>query len=399
LAGNLTLPDVERIQHLLENAIKISPEFSDAMAQLAVVLAGKIGGFDDPDEISDYENAKIFVARSLSLSPNNAVAITAKGMLAALNRRCNDAIPTFQRALEIDPSNILAHKGLAGCALQLGQVRDMIDQVNLIRRLDPAGARDANRQHQLGMGYLMLGQAHEAVGWLNRAGAAIVDTPTTKTDLSWHEWRYLYLIAATWLDGDKAMASNLYKEYNKIWPRRSVWQMSSYDTHALSELPGYKKYCSALAASGMPVFNDEQTDLNVAAVSHPVQGSDMDPTPISISGARTITAKQLHELLAKNDPPTVIDLGRGASVVPGSKWVWSDNLWSDESATKAKILEVARKSSTRPVVIMSTGAFGWTSYNEVLELVLNGVQNVLWFRGGEEAWTAAGYPADDRRTP
>jgi rhodanese-related sulfurtransferase len=46
---------------------------------------------------------------------------------------------------------------------------------------------------------------------------------------------------------------------------------------------------------------------------------------------------------------------------------------------------------------MSDGVYGWRSYNAVLQLQAAGVPNLVWYRGGEEAWAKAGLPAFDAR--
>jgi rhodanese-related sulfurtransferase len=51
------------------------------------------------------------------------------------------------------------------------------------------------------------------------------------------------------------------------------------------------------------------------------------------------------------------------------------------------------------VVVMGQGPFDWTSANCARALAAAGVEGVAWFRGGEEAWAAAGMPAEDRRSP
>jgi rhodanese-related sulfurtransferase len=43
--------------------------------------------------------------------------------------------------------------------------------------------------------------------------------------------------------------------------------------------------------------------------------------------------------------------------------------------------------------------FDWNPYNATLAVLALGYRNVLWYRGGEEAWVAAGLKADDRRDP
>ncbi|HTZ69452.1 MAG TPA: hypothetical protein VMB71_02280 [Acetobacteraceae bacterium] len=46
---------------------------------------------------------------------------------------------------------------------------------------------------------------------------------------------------------------------------------------------------------------------------------------------------------------------------------------------------------------MDTFCTGPDGYNTALRLRAGGVKNLYWYRGGEEAWAAAGLPAEDRR--
>jgi TolB-like protein/DNA-binding winged helix-turn-helix (wHTH) protein/rhodanese-related sulfurtransferase len=399
LTENVTLPKVVEAQSLLENAIRLAPNFSDALAQLGTVLLGKIGGFDDPSETQDYTRAQSAIRQALLIEPSNPIALTADGMLAAINRHCDLAVATFQKALNVDASQVLARKGIASCAQKLGDMTRMIEVVKEIRRRDPSSSRDAIRQHQIGMGYLMLGRPHDAVQWLTSAGVGLVETPGAETALGWQEWRRIYLIAATWLDGKKTEATQLYVEYERLWPRRSVWQVGSYDTHALASLPGNRAYLAALASAGMPYYNDEKSDFGVKPRLEPFIGSDLDPTPTSIARAKVVTARELHDLIQSVPSTVLIDFGRGAGAIPNAILVWANNLWDDDSSVNARIAQATKSDLDRTVVVMGNGPFGWSSYNAALDLVAKGFKNVLWFRGGEEAWVAAGYPAEDRRSP
>jgi rhodanese-related sulfurtransferase len=42
---------------------------------------------------------------------------------------------------------------------------------------------------------------------------------------------------------------------------------------------------------------------------------------------------------------------------------------------------------------------GVQSYNMALHVIALGYRTVYWYRGGEEAWAAAGLPAEDRGLP
>ena len=45
-----------------------------------------------------------------------------------------------------------------------------------------------------------------------------------------------------------------------------------------------------------------------------------------------------------------------------------------------------------PVVVYCQSTHCWMSYNAALRAINMGYSNVLWYRGGIEAWQAAGLP-------
>jgi hypothetical protein len=278
-------------------------------------------------------------------------------------------------------------------------MRDMIGEISDILRIDPSSPATASRQHNIGMGYLMLGQPQQAIDWFNRAGAALADANGFETTLGWQEWRWIYLIAATELTGDKAGASALYAEYVKHWPRRTVWQLASYDTHALSLLPGNAAYLEALRTAGMPAFVDENQDFGVAPASQPQSGSDFDPTPLAVPGATRIDTPGLHALLSNAPKPVIVDIGHGVAVPPGATWVWAHGLQGDLGNAMTDSGAAGDAMQGRPLVIMGDGPLGWQGYNAALYLVAKHFPRVLWYRGGEQSWAAAHYPSVDRRSP
>jgi TolB-like protein len=252
-----SLAGLAAAQALLEQAITVGPDFSDAQAQLALVLLRKINGYDDPDEWRDHARAAAMIARALAVAPRNPLAITARGELAREDARCDTARPSFSLALSLDPDQTQARVGLAECDHDLGRMQDMIDDLKQVIRIDPAAPNIAPRQNRIGLGYLMLGNLAEATAWFERARAAIADPAAAPASLSWQEWNRLYLIAAAWESGDHARATSLYTDYARQSPHRTVWQLGAYDTHAMAVLPGRVTFFKALAAAGMPLYADD----------------------------------------------------------------------------------------------------------------------------------------------
>ena len=121
------------------------------------------------------------------------------------------------------------------------------------------------------------------------------------------------------------------------------------------------------------------------------------PTPREIPGARTIRTEQLKQSLASQPQPLLFDvLGGEAHVsLPGA--IWLPGAGRGESFTDSIQLQLSRAleattkgDRTRPLVFFCQGPQCWLSYNAALRAVALGYQSVYWYRGGIEAWLAAG---------
>jgi hypothetical protein len=320
-------------------------------------------------------------------------------MLAFEDGHCEQAEPNFRLSISLDPTDVRAWNGLAHCSHEMAQMQDMIDEFQHMLRIDPVSPGNPRRLYGIGAGYLMLGKPAEAIEWFNKAGAGLADDKTSDTPLGWQEWRRVYMIAATNLLGDIKRASALYDEYKKRFPHRTVWQLSTYGTHALSLLKGHMAYLNALCAAGMPMFADENVDFGVAPTLTQPSANDFDPTPLIVPGARRIATNELHARLSADVRPIVIDVGLGAAVIPGAVWVWTKGLQGDVDHSLAEATAGRQTLLSGAIVVMGDGPFGWRSYNAAIHLVGKGFSNVLWYRGGEQSWVAAGFPASDRRSP
>ena len=384
-------------QDLLEKAVAAAPDYGDALSELGLVLLRKTGDFDDPNEASDFAEAKTIVDRATTVAPENPLAITANGMRPWAEERCRQGVASFQLALSFDPNDMEAHNGLARCERSLGNMTAMISELLATMRVDPLSPSNARREHLIGMGYLMLSKPREAMQWLVRAGSSIGHVDHEEPSLGWENWRHLYLIAATELIGNTAEASELYKTFRDAWPNRTVFQLAAYDDQALSRLPGHDDYLRALLAAGMPLYVSEEKDFGVTPTSTPQMGSDYDPTPIEIPGARRITTAIVSSLMSRSRKPMILDFSPGSHVIPGAISIQYKETEDDLRRTIESLAGDQAISKDDEIITMSLGPFGWESYNAALRLVAFGFLHVAWYRGGEEAWVAAGHSTEDRR--
>ena len=63
----------------------------------------------------------------------------------------------------------------------------------------------------------------------------------------------------------------------------------------------------------------------------------------------------------------------------------------------AEVLKRSPPDAHRPVVVSGDGVYGNGSYSLAKRLVALGYSNVMWYRAGDEAWSAANLEADDNR--
>ena len=120
------------------------------------------------------------------------------------------------------------------------------------------------------------------------------------------------------------------------------------------------------------------------------------PTPDEIPGARVIKTEELRELLEQNPRPFLIDVlsGRAHPTLPGSIWLHNGGLGDFNAAEEKRFLDtvalLAGHDTSRQLVFFCSGARCWLSYNAALRAARAGYSNVYWYRGGIEAWRAAG---------
>jgi tetratricopeptide (TPR) repeat protein len=266
--------------------------------------------------------------------------------------------------------------------------------------IDPEDPENRVRYNQLGLVELVRGKSEDAIEWFEKATAGDPDPVAPDESLSRREWNEIGLIAAYSTTGRLQQARARYEKYVRLWPHRTVWRLASYFTKAESVQPGLKAALDGLKAAGMPEFADERLDEGVAASPMPRTAGDFELTANAVPGARTVTTSALIKLTHGDPSPIILDVGCGAGVPDGASWIVA-TFPSDEGRKllRSEIARSAGESASRPIVVMGSSVYDWNAYNATLAVISLGYRNVSWYRGGEEAWAAAGLKAHDRRDP
>ena len=394
-----TLAEYQSAQALLAQAVAQQPGFGDALAELGWLLAAKMTEVDDPLIEADHAEAKSVIARALQASPNNPLALAAQGRLYSIDGRYTEAVACAKKALALEPNSADAQLVLAYAEYYEGHLDAAVAPLQATLRLNPEGPSSKLRYMRLGFIRLLQGQEAEAIELLQKASAGDTDPEPGAGAFGREEKTRLLLIAANELNGDETTARGLYAAYNKAWLNRTVWRIGALSPKSVTALPYFSRFLDALRKAGMPQYTDEHVDAHVDPSFVPLQGDIFAATPLNVPGARTIDTAGMQALVRGITPKLIIDVGTGSAAIDGA--VWQDTV--DKPAGDNHFLDDASRPFATvhplaPIVVMGDGAYDVTSYNAALHLAAAGHRNVLWYRGGEEAWARLGLPSTYRRS-
>jgi rhodanese-related sulfurtransferase len=142
----------------------------------------------------------------------------------------------------------------------------------------------------------------------------------------------------------------------------------------------------------------ERQDMGVPATAQLKSGGLHGPTPNQLPGGRLVTTPELVQLLQNPAQGTLVFdvlggqqmLPNAIPVVPASQGGSFDDNVQREFGQYLQQVTQGRKD--RPMVFYCQSSQCWMSYNAALRATRLGYTNVLWYRGGIEAWQQAGGP-------
>ena len=152
------------------------------------------------------------------------------------------------------------------------------------------------------------------------------------------------------------------------------------------------------AAGGQdPLTAWERADMGVQPPRGLHPGQFHGPTPNTIPGGQVITTRGLYALYQQNLPVHVFDVLGGQQMLPKAIPAgFAANPGSFEDQTQQQLAGMLRQvtggANDHPLVFYCQGPQCWMSYNAAVRAIALGHRNVLWYRGGLEAWAQAGLP-------
>lgn len=155
----------------------------------------------------------------------------------------------------------------------------------------------------------------------------------------------------------------------------------------------------AMVVPGAKYFADEEFSMPFAKEAVIRSERYRDGTPKSASGIQTIGTQDVAKLLQGNSQALVISVVYDSLLIPGSQVLYGGGLAFAEAEKEAQLksqfealLWAMGASPGRPLVFYSQGRNDWYSLNAALRARNAGYSQVMWYRGGLEAWQAASLP-------
>lgn len=160
------------------------------------------------------------------------------------------------------------------------------------------------------------------------------------------------------------------------------------------------------ADSQAQAFADEDRDWGVAPSTALRRAPYTAPTPLGVPGGRVLRTAELKSLLAGAARPLLVDVasGEGHVTLAGALW-WpgigrgANFVDAIQGELAARLERATAADRAKPLVFFCVSSQCWLSYNASLRAVALGYSRVLWYRGGVDAWRAAGLPLERVREP
>ncbi len=231
--SQVTEQDGKIAQELLQQAIAIDPDYSQALGLLGATyaVAAHMGWADPRVVVPLAERAALAAVR---LDGEDPWAHLALGGVHLILRRFDDSIAALELALNLNPSFSHAQNAYASALAFSGRWREAIDAVNRAVRLSPHDPFVAFNHGSAALGHYLGGNYEEAI---RLSQAAIRLRPGYGS-------AYRLLVAAAGIAGQTDLAAAALKELRRVQPNASLEWIRTHvplknDTDRIHYLEGF----------------------------------------------------------------------------------------------------------------------------------------------------------------
>ncbi len=146
----------------------------------------------------------------------------------------------------------------------------------------------------------------------------------------------------------------------------------------------------------------ERQDFGVPPTKQLHAGPMHGPTPTSLPGGQIITTKGLVALVQGRQAPFIVfDVLGQQDMLPNAvpaAWLAQAGSFNDAVQQQANQLFAQHTQGRKDTALIfyCLSRECWMSYNAALRAIHAGYKNVLWYRGGLDAWNFAGLPTQQQ---
>ncbi len=392
LAQPATRTRLRTARALLERAVQRDPNSYLAITALVATIISNETDLGDGVTEHDLRDAEHLVSKAEAIAPTAFIVLQERGYLLRLEQRWPEAEAAFERVLSLYPHAYFAIFQLGVCRLYTGHAAEALPLLE-----DAAGTSAGrgdlfSRYYRLGEAFLFTGRYADAVPWFRKAEIADPGRPANSRVLP-----YLLAASALALDGHADAARAEMAKATAMFP----YARASAFGHMINEGDAYTAQVDRVR-QGM-ILAGLQPRVAEDAPAAPTQPADLPPqttglTPNQVPGGHVIDTPALIGLAA-GTTLVVLDGSFGRQSVPGAislPWMSRGGTVTDDMQPEfgRLLARLTGGDKTRPVVTLGMNAYQWPGYNLARRAVALGYSNVFWYRGGRDAWAAAGQPLE-----
>ncbi len=159
--------DTGAAQDLLEESVRRDAALDEAWALLARTYLQ--GARFSPTQSQDLERAGQAAEHAIALAPDSALAHGVKAWVLYNQKRMNQSLAAFDRALELNPNEPWLLSGRGASLVMLGRPEEALGPIERAIRLSPRDPLVPQWQMFHGVADLHLGHVDRAVEWLVRS--------------------------------------------------------------------------------------------------------------------------------------------------------------------------------------------------------------------------------------
>jgi tetratricopeptide (TPR) repeat protein len=328
------------------------------------------------------------------LAPEERLVMGVRVTLLMMQGRCSEVVAAAQRASEAHPDLSGPHLALGICRMHGGEAVEAIPAFEQSIRVNPRNPAVFIRYQVMGYALLLLGRYAEAVSWLQKALAAHPgDSAPNRGNI------HAAIAAAQALGGAAEEAHWSAAEAARLWPTltaRSYYPFKVANPVAAAQIARMR---DGLRLAGIRDYVDEDADQDVPAddAIHSIYDA---PTPLHAPGVQTIRTPDLPALLQQRRSLLLDASNPWGQSIPGAivlGGVGVGGSITDELQERLRqtMHQLTSGNLDTPIVALGWNAERFQGRNLALRLVALGYTKVYWYRGGREAWMAAGLPTTE----